>query len=151
MKKLLLLMMVMGCLSACGQTVKKAYAFYRVQTTGTLQVDDDGKPIGGVDTVRFIYLECSGNVQPVITRADYRGRMYGVATSPVATLPVIVGKAKGSERQITLQPAKGNSIWLVELSPEDRRSPYRSRITLQGKRFTVTVSKEVELEAEIRG
>lgn len=114
-------------------------------------MDDDGKPIGGVDTVRFIYIECSGNEQPVITRADYRGRVYGVATYPVETLPVILGKAKGTGRQISIKPAKGNTLWLVELSPEDRRSPYKSRITLQGKRFTVTVSKEVELEAEIRG
>jgi hypothetical protein len=151
MKKLLLLMTVMFSLSVCGQTVKKAYAFYRVQSPGNIPVDDDGKPIGGADTVRFIYIECSGNVQPVITRADYRGRMYAISTLPVENLPVMVGKAKGSERQITIKPAKGNSLWLVELSPEDRRSPYRSKITLQGKRFTVTVSQEVELEPEIRG
>lgn len=151
MKKLLLVL----CLSplfACSQVVKKAYAFYKVQAPGNIPVDDAGRPLGGADTVRFVYLECAGNSQPSINGVDYRGRVYDATVFAVEDTPVVVKPLKGKD--MLLKPDNGNQLWLAELTEGIGRSAYSSkmilRILINKKRFTVTVGKEIEVIPEIR-
>lgn len=147
-----MLLLLLLPLFACGQAVKKAYAFYKVQAPGNIPVDDDGKPLSGVDTVRFIYLEAAGNAQPVITNAGYRGRVYDASVFAVEETPVVMKLVNGKD--MTIKVDKGNRLWLAELTEGIGRSGYSSkimlRVTLNKKRFTVTVGKEVEVEPEIR-
>lgn len=139
-------------LFACGQGVKKAYAFYRVQAPGNIPVDDDGKPLAGVDTVRFLILECAGSAQPVIANVNYRGRVYDASVFAVEETPMVVKLLNGKD--LSLKIEKGNRLWLAELAEGIGRSAYSSkimlRVMLNKKRFSVTVGKEVELQTEER-
>jgi hypothetical protein len=151
MKKVLLLL----CLSplfACGQVVKKAYAFYKVQAPGNIPVDDEGRPLGGADTVRFVYLECAGNSQPSINGVDYRGRVYDATVFAVEDTLLVMKLLNGKD--MLLKPGKGNRLWLAELTEGIGRSAYSSkmilRVLINKKRFTVTVGKENEVIPEIR-
>lgn len=148
-KSLLLLLMLP--MFACGQAVKKAYAFYVVQAPGNIQVDDDGKPLSGVDTVRFLYLEVAGNTEPVVNKVEYRGRVYDAAVHREPT-GVTANPRKGKQVVITFGP--NTRLYRVELAEGIGRSAYSTkmilRVLLNKKRFTVTVGEEVELEPEIR-
>ena len=150
MTKTLLLLLLLPVF-ACGQAVKKAYAFYVVQPPGNIPVDDDGKPLGGIDTLRFLYLEVAGNTEPIVSRAEYRGRVYDAAVHPEQS-GVIMNPKKGKDIAIRFGP--NSRLYRVEITEGIGRSAYSSkmilRVLLNKKRFTVTVGQEVELEPEIR-
>jgi hypothetical protein len=156
MRNLLLLLFLFLFLNACSQTksgIRKSYAFFQLSFPGNIPVDDNGNPMRGADTLRFVYMECSGNKAPAISSVQYNNRMYDAAVFPAGKTPATPGIKKGSNEKVVLKPAAGNSLWRIELTPIERKAaPQKGMIikgALNGRPFTSTIKKEIELEPEI--
>lgn len=164
MKYIFLLLIFCGAFFlACGQSnslIKKSYAFYKISFRGTLQVDDNGRPVNkGIDTLRFLYLEIPGKTAPVVDQLVYKGKMYSAAVYPVEES--YVGNRKKDEKRIVIMPGQKNTLWKVDFSPlgstgTKRKVPVtKKRIFLKGKvggkSFTHQIDIETELMPDIRG
>jgi hypothetical protein len=156
MRNFVLLLSLFFFLNACSQTktgIRKTYAFFQVSFPGNIPVDDNGNPMKGADTLRFVYIETSGRQAPTISSAQYNNTTYSASVFPAEKVPVTAGTKKGSDQKIIIKPAAGNSLWRIELTPAGRtKSLQKSMIikgAVNGKPFTTTIKKEVELEPEI--
>lgn len=160
MKKLLLILVSSAfLLTGCAQTkttIQNTYAFFRIFIPGNLPVDDNGNPLRGTYPVRIIYIETRGPATPDIESVQHGDNMFDASVFAEEKVPVVVGTSKSTGKNVIITPRKGNKLWRVELTPttEMRRSA-NNNITimgkLSGKRFTRVISKETELEPEIRG
>lgn len=154
-------MLVAFFVSACAQTgsLVKAQAFYKLSFPGTVMRDIDGKEVDrGVDTVYQVYVEVMGNARPVIDSVFIRGRPFTAVVYPLTKPEYIIGNRKSDERRVVLQPAKGNSLWRLEISPI--AAPARTKKSLilvllkgrkAGKNFSYTITRLVELSPDIHG
>src|ERR1700750_819039 len=99
MKNLLLIisMSVVGW-SACAQSsaVKKVYVFLQERMPGNIPVDDNGKPLKGVDTLHFIYMECSGKAKPVINEVWIGNKCFTADMEAADKLPGKLKSQKGN-------------------------------------------------------
>lgn len=147
------LLLITWCLSAllgaCAQTrsgIRNTYAYYKVSIPGNIPVDERGVPLERDDTVRVIYLECSGAAKPEVTTVEYPGRLYTASVFEEGQT-VTVG-------DFTLKPAKGNRLWRVELTPsEEKKVPRTTKIIIKGARngraFSQAVAGETRLPSPI--
>jgi hypothetical protein len=121
MKKYLFVVISLLALTTYGQTkppVKILSAFMEIKYPGNIPVDDNGRPLkAGPDTSYTILAE-AGKEKSTWGYAYHNGNVYTVIASRVARLPYQV-KAKETGRKKTFSPAKGNSLWLLELVPYD--------------------------------
>lgn len=146
-------------LPACTQTkssIRNSYAFFRMFIPGNLPVDDNGNPLHGPYPVRIIYIETSGAATPKVESVQCGKWMFEGSVFAEEKVPVVVGKSKATGKDVVISPRKGNKLWRVELTPttEIRLSPNKNivvRGVLGGRKFTRVISKETELESEIRG
>ena len=144
--------------TACAQSlhgIQKGYAFFKESIPGNIQVDEKGDEVKrGVDTVRFIFIEWKGKLSPAIDIVLYRNEIFNASIFPVEQSQVEVGQEKISGENITLQPARGNTLWKVLLISTDKKAVAGNAvIKLKGKRngrpYEWVIEREIELEAEI--
>ena len=132
--------------TACAQKstgIQKTYAYFRVSTPGNIPVDEHGNALERDDTVRVIYMECSGAAMPVIDYVQYPGKLYTASVFKEEQVPVTVGR-------FTIRPAKANTLWRVELTPSDEKKPPRtSKIIMKGKRNGRTFSQVIVRETQL--
>jgi hypothetical protein len=143
-------------LVSCSQTkpgIKNVYAFREVRNRGTMAVDENGKPLTpAVDTLNIIYVET--DAQGIIWEHAWKNnKTYNITATQVKERPVEVGKEKGSQKNISINPSKGTQVWILELSPSDDIAPPKGtnpatillRYKLKGKRIFRTISHQTEL------
>jgi hypothetical protein len=145
--------------TACAQSlhgIQKGYAFFKESIPGNIQVDEKGDEVKtGVDTVRFIFIEWKGKLTPAIDIVLYKNKIFNASIFPVGQLQVEVGQEKISGENITLQPAKGNTLWRLALTPigQSNSQGTNNKIILKGKKngqsFQWVIDKEIEIKAEI--
>jgi hypothetical protein len=154
-------MLVGFFVSACAQmgTLVKAQAFYKLSFPGTVMRDIDGKEVDrGVDTVYQVYVEIKGNTRPVIDSVFIKGRPFTAVVYPLTKPEYAIGNRKSDERRVVLQPAKGNSLWRLEISPVPGAARTKKSFVLvllkgrkAGKNLTYTITRLVELSPDIHG
>ena len=160
-KYFILILLVNLFLTACAQTgaLVKAQAFYKLSFPGTVLRDIEGKEVDrGVDTVYQVYLEVKGNARPVIDSVFIKSRPFTAVVYPLTKPEYAIGNRKSDERRVVLQPAKGNSLWRLEISPvpaaaRTKKSfiPVLLKGRKAGKNFTYTITRLIELSPDIHG
>jgi hypothetical protein len=141
---------------SCSQTktaVKNVYAFRAVKNRGTIAVDENGKPLTpAVDTLHIIYVETDG--QGIVWEHAWKNnKTYNISAMQVSERPVEVGKEKGTQKNILINPSKGTQVWILELSPSDHIDPPKGtnpatillRFKVKGKTFYRTITNQKEL------
>ena len=114
-----------SCQSKSG--IKKAYAFIEISNPGTIMMDDNGNPVKPNMIIhRFIYIENKGNTKPDIESVQYKNEILTVLVLPVNSSPEEAGKKKMNGEKILLNPAKGNTLWKLELQPLDPKKKINS-------------------------
>ena len=156
---------LIGCLvvivmfTACAQSLhsmQNGYAFFKKLNPGNIQVDENGNEANrGADTVRFIFIEWKGKLSPAIDIVLYRNEIFNASIFPVEQSQVEVGQEKISGENITLQPARGNTLWRLALTPigQSNSQGTNNKIILKGRKngqsFQWVIDKEIEIKAEI--
>ncbi len=158
-KLFILYFFLFNSLLSCSQTkysVQNARAYYSVRLPGTLLVDDSGNPVQKEpNVINFIYVETKKGEAINWTLAQKKNKLYSVIATPIERTPYEVGISKATNRKIILSPAKGNSLWQLELVPNESKTLSRitkentNAILLQGEfkkqKFTIKVDNETEL------
>jgi len=86
-------------------------------------------------------------------RVSYK--IFNASIFPVEQLQVEVGQEKISGENITLQPARGNTLWRLALTliGQSNSQGTNNKIILKGKKngqsFQWVIDKEIEIMAEI--
>jgi hypothetical protein len=92
---------------------------------------------------------------PEIDQVIYNGVSCTAAVYPVTLLPENIGKEKVSGKPVTILPAKGKSVWRIEVAdPENKPGFWKQaidKIMVRGKQdgriFNLRLQKEKEIEA----
>jgi hypothetical protein len=138
--------------SACAQTrtgIQKAHAFFKVSIPGNIPVDEQGNPMKRDDTVRVIYMECSGAAKPEINEVLYPGKAYTASVFEEKS-SVQVGNENYNNSPLSVKPAKGNTLWRVELTPSGaKKTPRTNKIIIKGARNGRTFSQVIEGETQL--
>jgi hypothetical protein len=145
-------------MQACAQTKStvQGQAFYKISMPGTLMADENGQPIQRGPLVnRFLILETVSSRMPEIEQVIYNGVSCTAAVYPVTLLPENIGKEKVSGKPVTISPAKGKSVWRIEVAdPENKPGFWKQaidKIMVRGKQdgriFNLRLQKEKEIEA----
>jgi hypothetical protein len=139
--------------------IQKGYAFYKSAIHGALMTDDNGKPVNATDTIRFLYLESKGSAAPCIDSVFYGNRIYRASVFSAGKKNAVIGVRKKGGQRVVVPCAKANSLWKVELVPDEERKKYPrgngKKIIVKGKHagrnFSFIIYAETELVADIEG
>ncbi len=128
-------------LSSCAQTknlIVRSDAYYVIPIPGNIPVDDNGNPLElKRDTVFTVYIEAkSSGIQ--WEKAWKNGRYFSIIPAVIKKSKVEVGETKTENKKIVLTPQKGNTLWQLELSDDNKhqKSPQSllsGGILLKGK------------------
>ena len=145
MKKLLFLFLLSNCVTiSFAQTtcsIKRAYAFFTVNMPGMIMKDDKGNDVAPTPAVeRFIYVECSGTKAPVIEKVLYNSLPLITTVTRAESSVIAVSKRFEDGQDYKLTPAKGYTLWKVELQPVNDQAPVK-----QGCRNIIIKSKKIML------
>jgi hypothetical protein len=132
--RLLILFCLSGsALSGCAQAsfIKKGNAFMSERSPGTEMLDDNGNPVVQQKIVNYtVYVELSGAV-PEWKYAWYQSQMFVLNPTKIDGGKLEIGIDKTTGKKITIQPAKGNQLWQLELVPT--KSSLNNSIKPKGK------------------
>jgi hypothetical protein len=150
--------LVLTTLASCGQSkniVRKTHAFYTEHLPGTIMKDDEGRPVNPRrDTIYTVYVE-TGNTVIKWLEAWTNGQSFTIIATPVAGKQE-VGTTTSGDKKITVEPAAGNKLWLLQLQKAEvsSKAPAAMKsgeIILRGKTgkktFTQKIGPPVELAA----
>lgn len=165
MKKLrsLILLQIFCLLAAATSTgqvltnVVKFHAYVRETVQGKKPVKETVKPTTGVDHEHFLYAAIKGKTLPQWNVVYTNSGTFAVQAEEVKSSKETVGKLKGSGKSAAITTKRGYRLWKLNLVPMKARTPddiaglLKSNdvvvvAELQGKKFTHTISKEVQLE-----
>jgi hypothetical protein len=159
-------LILIGCFSvlfvtACTQSryIKKGYAYSQQVKSGVNQIDEKGNSITpGIEIMGFIYLESKGSIKPKIDKVIYKGILYNnprIFSS--GNSKIVIGDNKADGKPIILSPAKGNTLWRIDLTltGKDLNNKTRAQNTIivKGKKdghfFSIKIDKVIELQTAI--
>ena len=153
-----LLVLILLGVAACAQEkygIKNVQLFSRVHMPGNIPVNEKGEPLMGPDTAYSIVVETTG--KPVQWKTAYtKNRVYTIVPSLVSKWPYDAGTNDATGQRILLSPAKGNQLWLLELTPAEAGSTRRPTIAspdmmlLQGKTGNKTFTHTIQQPINIR-
>ncbi len=153
-----LLMLVLFGIVACAQEkygIKNVQLFSRVQMPGNIPVNEKGEPLRGPDTIYSIIVETTG--KPVQWKAAYtKNKVYSITATLVSNLPYDAGIDDANGKKILLTPAKGNQLWLLDLSPMETDTAARPTVIspgimlLQGKKGNTPFSRTIQQKTDIQ-
>ena len=135
--------------------IKKVYAYYEEHMPGNIPVGEDGKPMKKYPTViHHLFVETTSKTKIQWKTAWKDGKSYSVSIKEITEFPVDLGKEKVNEKEVKIKPAKGNKLWQLELTAQEKstKSPLKIKdeeIILQGvyngKKIYKRIDKEIEL------
>lgn len=143
--------------------IEKAQAYVRESVTGTIQVDENGRPRNsGVYKTHLIYIETAADQpSPEWDMAWINGQPYTIKPVEVTQTGMSIGQSKDN-KEVVLNPQPGNKMWQLVLSPNPISVPQdsvlkedyqKNPIVLTGKwkdkNFKYKISKEEQLAAQI--
>jgi hypothetical protein len=142
--------------------IEKAQAYERESVSGTIQVDENGRPRNsGVYKTHLIYIETAADQpSPEWDLAWINGQPYTVKPVEVAQNGISIGQSKDN-KEVILNSQPGNKLWQLVLSPNPVTVPQDSTIkenfqktpiVLTGKwknkKFKYKISKEEQLATQ---
>jgi hypothetical protein len=110
---IVLVILLTSC--AAGRTgIKQAWSFYKINTPGTIAVDDNGNELlPGTDTVREIYMRVKKEKMPVVMAVVINRHCYTPILSAIDSAKVYVGERLPDNHRVELAAKSGNSIWKI--------------------------------------
>lgn len=125
---LLLMFLISSLLHACAQTknvVVNSSGHFYMPMRGTLPVNENGQPINSKqDTVFILFVETKEN-KIQWNKAWKGGTLFLVNSTQIKEAKAVVGETTPDNKKIILSPAKGNTLWQIELtgSPIYEKAP----------------------------
>ena len=105
-------------LVSCSQTatgVYKTYSFYKINTPGTIPVDENGRPIGKIhDTVRVVYFETTKGVKPQLTGFIVNANYYKPVLTRIDNNSEEAGTLLQTNKPIIVKGKVYRQLWKVE-------------------------------------
>jgi hypothetical protein len=146
-----------NCHSQSGGTVKQARAFLKVSSPGTVMADENGNQVRRMIIQRCIYIETPINATLAITRITAGKKLFTGVAERIYGTRVEVGRMFGNNRKVILNAAKDNKLWKIEVNPvAEQDQSYEKTLRniqvsgkLNGKKFTTTILKEIQLAGDL--
>ena len=138
--------------------ISKSYAFCKFSLPGTIIAPGAGKRSPAVIQQRMIYLEIKDTARPVIKSVVSGKYHFSNSITAISSLSESPGINLSTSQAVTIKKRKGYSLWRIDIFPEDDQitvpaialNNYILKGSLNGKTFTVSVKKEIQLSAEMR-
>lgn len=93
----------------------KTYSFYKINTPGTIPVDDNGKPIGRThDTAHIIYFETAKGEIPKVTELIVNKNYYKPILTEIKNNSEEAGILLQTNKSIIIKSKDTRQLWKVE-------------------------------------
>jgi hypothetical protein len=111
-----------GCTPKYG--ISNAQAFVRESVSGTVKVDNNGRPVNSaVSKTHLIYVETSPSEPlPQWEQAWVDGKGYSIKTVQVLNANQTIGKT-ADDKEVSVIARPGNQLWQLVLSPQTELTP----------------------------
>jgi hypothetical protein len=164
MKRNILLLVAILALAFCSCSKKvtgiyKTESFYKINTPGTIPVDDNGNEIGrNRDTVREIYIVTKAAMVPEIVAVVINLQHYTPVVSRIDSNKIYVGERLPDNQRVDLNAGAGYSLWKVTVSEamrdlviikEKSPPPFYLYIKYKGRNRIHKIKSSVELVPEL--
>ena len=148
-------------LVSCSQSstgIYKTYSFYKINTPGTIPVDENGKEIGKVhDTTYVIYFETRKDVQPKLLGASFNGNFYKMNLFEEKGNIVEIGNSLKDNKPVILKTGSNRKLWKSELGvilktttePIKDKSILSIEVEYKGRKAIRVIKKHTELVPEL--
>ena len=147
-------------LSSCAQTttgIYKTYSFYKINTPGTIPVDDNGNVIGRIhDTTYVIYFETRKDEEPKLLGASFNGNLYKLNLYKEGP-EVEVGNRLPDNKIVAVKAGNNRQLWKAELdgiiTPNTEQTKTKSLLAIiveyEGRKASRLIKKHTELVPEL--
>jgi hypothetical protein len=164
MKKNILLLVAVLTLAFFSCTKKatgiyKTASFYKINTPGTIPVDDNGKEIGiSRDTVREIYILTKSVISPEIIAVVINFQYFTPVVSKIDSNKIYVGERLPDNQRVDLNAGAGYSFWKINVAAAMKDlviikkkypPPFYLYIKYRGKNKIHEIESSVELVPEL--
>ncbi|TMI61540.1 MAG: hypothetical protein E6H07_18640 [Bacteroidetes bacterium] len=156
------LLSLLVVLSSCSQTatgIYKTASYYKINTPGTIPVDDSGNEIGrNRDTIREIYIVTKSVKAPEIIAVVIDHHYYIPVISKIDSNKIYVGERLPDNQRVELNAGAGLSLWKITVGEAMRdlviikeKSPpsFYLYIKYKGKNRIHQIKNSVELVPEL--
>ena len=154
-------LLILVFISACAQTttgIYKTYSFYKINTPGTIPVDDNGNVIGKIhDTTYTIYFETKKDEEPKLLGASFKGNFYRLSFSKEEQNVVEVGNRLPDNKIVAIKAGSNRQLWKAELggiiTPNTEQTKTKSLLAIiveyEGRKASRLIKKHTELVPEL--
>jgi hypothetical protein len=148
-------------LSSCSQTtgIYKTASFYKINTPGTLPVDDNGNVITNKrDTVREIYIISKSVKAPEVVAVVINTQYYKPVVSKIDSNKIYVGERLPDNQRVEINAGADYSLWKITVAEAMRdlviikeKSPpaFYLYIKYKGRNRIHKIKSSVELVPEL--
>jgi hypothetical protein len=116
---IVLIYMVSG-FTSCSQMrtgIYKTWSFYKINTPGTIPVDDNGNVIGRIhDTSFVVYFETKKGEKPQIPGASVNGNHYKTIVTREETNEATPGNRLPDNKPVIIKAGSNRQLWKAELT-----------------------------------
>jgi hypothetical protein len=161
-KFVVVLISVVIVLSSCSQTttgIYKTASFYKINTPGTIPVDDNGNVITiKRDTLREIYIVTKSTKAPEIIAVVRNLQYYTPLVSKIDSNKIYVGEKLPDNQRVEFNAGPGYSLWKISVAEAMRdlviikeKSPpsFYLYIKYKGKNRIHKIKSSIELVPEL--
>ena len=146
---------------SCSQSstgIYKTYSFYKINTPGTIPVDENGNEIGKIhDTTYVIYFETRKDAQPKLVGASFNGNFYKMNLIEEKGNIVEIGNSLKDNKPVILKTGSNRKLWKSELGvilktttePIKDKSILSIEVEYKGRKAIRVIKKHTELVPEL--
>ncbi len=146
---------------SCSQSstgIYKTYSFYKINTPGTIPVDENGNEIGKVhDTTYVIYFETRKAAQPKLVGASFNGNFYKMNLFEEKENTIAIGNSLPDNKPVVLKTGSNRKLWKAELGmilktatePIKDKSILSIEVEHEGRKAIRVIKKHTELVPEL--
>ena len=148
------------CVS-CSQTstgIYKTYSFYKINTPGTIPVDDNGNAIGKIhDTTFVIYFETKKDEQPKLLGASFNGNFYKLNLFQQSSTRIEVGNRLPDNKPVVIKTGSNRQLWKTEIGAIINANTGQTKnktllailVEYEGRKASRFIKKHTELVPEL--